>query len=334
MKLPNFLDEKLTRFYYELGKNNAAKLRQNLTSSYKNNSGQSVSLINSKSDSTIYAISRMPATYVVIHSLIETLIEQGLIDRNPQTIADFGSGTGSGFFACKQFFKDSQIFLFERDKNMKEIFNVLSNNECVVNDLSISDSNFDKILSKFPDFDLTLSSYVLSEMTEKDRAVALKNILSKTKKYFLLIDTGTPKVYEMMLKLKQTAEEVGFKVVAPCKCDKCTLNDDYCQFYARLERSFALRESKQAKESYEDEKYFYLLFEKKDSLGDKTADAISENDENFRIIRRPVFGEGKVELVICGKNGVTRKVITKKNKQLYKAIKKSKINDLIKIVWK
>ena len=51
---------------------------------------------------------------------------------------------------------------------------------------------------------------------------------------------------------------MGFCVVAPCMCEKCGLINDYCQFYARVERSSLHKLAKAGALSYEDEKYFYL----------------------------------------------------------------------------
>ena len=99
---------------------------------------------------------------------------------------------------------------------------------------------------------------------------------------------------------------------------KCTLKGDYCQFYARVERSAIHKQIKEASLSYEDEKYFYLLIQKDDVITDKN-----------RVLRRPRFAPNMIEHTLCTDGGVIKKIYTKKDKELFKSAKKTDINGLI-----
>ena len=95
MQLPLYLQEKVNKLYSELKSGELEKTQKNLTSKYKNETGESKSLISSKQDGLLYAISRMPATYAVIYTLISQLAEQGFISEI-DSVLDVGAGTGAG----------------------------------------------------------------------------------------------------------------------------------------------------------------------------------------------------------------------------------------------
>lgn len=311
MILPQWLQDKVNELYLSMNKKILTETRENLTKRYKEQTGQGKLLIENKNDSMLYAISRMPATFSVIYTLMRDLSSQNLLG-DITTVLDVGSGTGAGYFALKEFDENLSIDLIERDKNMIDVFKALTDG---LVDVSVGDIRGFKSKTKT---DLVISSYVLSELGEDDRKTALKNLMNASNGYVLVVDTGTPKTYEFMMDLKRFANGSGWHVVAPCMHEECALKNDYCQFFARVERSSLHRLAKDATLSYEDEKYFYLL--------------ISKDDKEItgeRIIRRPVIKEGSVSLVLCGKTGVENKMFTKKNKDEFKRAKKSKINQII-----
>ena len=311
MILPQWLQDKVNGLYHDLDKKTLVETRENLTNRYKSQTGQNKSLIESKTDSLLYAISRMPATFSVVYSLVRNLASQGLI-CDVSSVLDVGSGTGAGYFALKELDESLEIDLVERDRNMVEIFKTLTDRTVEVH---LADAS--TFVAENP-ADLVMTSYVLSEMTEDVRNRTFDNLAKSSNKYVLVIDTGTPKTYADMMKLKDYAKKSGWKVVAPCMLDKCPLVDDYCQFYARVERSSLHKLAKGGSLSYEDEKYFYLLFAREDF-----------EVEGLRVIRRPVIKENNVSLVLCSSSGVETRVFTKKNKEMFKKAKKAKINEII-----
>lgn len=311
MNLPQEVKEKIDSLIVGHDLANLKRTRELLTDRYKTQTGNSVSKIKDSNDSLVYAISRMSATYVVIKTLLENLKAQGFFGDN-QVIFDIGSGTGAGYLAISESFKDAQIELFERDDNMRAMAKQLINKEA--NNLDIAKQQPSGVS------DLTICSYVLSEMQETDRIKAVSNML-ETSNMLLLIDTGTPETYKEFMEIKNYAIENGYQVLAPCMTKNCTLADDYCQFYARVERTGIQRNLKNAELSYEDEKYFYLLIAKKEVC--KTI------QDKSRVIRRPVYEQNRVKLVVCDKDGSHLKIVAKNEKEKYKMSRKIKINELL-----
>ncbi len=316
MRISKELEEKIYSLYLSFKESSLADARENLTNKYKSNNSSGKSLIENRQESSLYAVTRMPATFVVLKTLVSDLIEQGHL-QNILSAIDIGAGTGAGYFALSDCYDKIDIELVERDNNMLFVLNNLIPNSKITK----SDIVKDNINLKA---DLIMSSYVLNELAEEDRINVLKKMLEMSNKYVLLVDSGTPKTYESMMKLKEKIKEFRAKVVAPCMTDICPLKNDYCQFYARVERSSLLRQSKSAFLPYEDEKYFYLLIEKQTENESDKDDA-----ENIRVIRRPIIKPNAIEIVTCTYYGVVKQIVTKKDKEKFKHAKKIKINELL-----
>ena len=320
MALLESVKDKIKNLFFELGKGKVLKVQKNLTYKYKNKTGESKPLIEDLSDSGIYAISRMPATNEVLCSLFKTLISQNILDKNLKSIIDVGAGTGAGYFAIKDYFENAELTFVENNKNMIDVFKKLTEYENIIHEDILNFESEEK-------YNLVLSSYVLSEMTEFDRVNAVCKLFNLSNKYVLLVDAGTPSIYEQYMNIKGICKKFGFKVIAPCKNEMCPLKNDYCQFYARVERSSVHKLAKDAIQSYEDEKYFYLLFEKIENNGENV-----DYEDLARVIRRPIIKKNLVELKVCASGGVKNVAITKKDKEKFKMARKIKINEQMK-VW-
>lgn len=312
MVLPAHIQQKVNELFIGLNKEKLISKRENLTQKYKTNQAINKSVFESREDSVVYAISRMPSTYAVIYTLLNDLLKQNKIQAI-DSVMDIGSGTGAGYFATDELFDDIKISLYERDKNMIDVFDDFETG-VKVKKFDILKDNIDQKA------DLIMSNYVFSELDEQGRKTALEKMLESSNRYVLIVDTGTPRTYENFMKLKKYVVDRGFNVVAPCCSDKCGLKNDYCQFYARVERSSLLKMSKSAELSYEDEKYFYLLIDKNV--------AIHENNER-RVIRRPQIKTNFVELKLCSEFGVLDEKFTKKDKISYQRARKIKINEIM-----
>lgn len=313
MILPSDVQEKVNNLFVGLNKKTLLSGREELTNKYKSGQAINKSVIESKQDGIVYAISRMPATFAVIYSLLETLINQGKIE-NISSIIDIGSGTGAGFFASRELFGDAEISLFEREKNMIDVFDKFETGVKV----NLFDFMRDEINLKA---DLVMTNYVFSELSEEGRKIALTKMLNSSNRFVLIVDTGTPRTYENFMRVKKWAIESGYNISAPCMSEKCGLKNDYCQFFARVDRSSLQKLAKNGELTYEDEKYFYLLIDKNlNSAGDDVLE---------RVIRRPILKTNFVELKVCSSKGVIQKTITKKDKVAYQRAKKVKVNEIL-----
>ena len=313
MILPENVRKKLGDFFAGQNKTSLIDSRESLTFKYKTNQAVNKSVFESQQDSMVYAISRMPATFGVLYTLLSDLLKQNKLEKI-ESVIDIGAGTGAGFFACSEVLGDVDISLFERDKHMIDVFSMF--------ETGVSVNKFDLMRDEISvKADLVMSSYVFSELSESGRVNALKKMLDASNRFVLVVDTGTPRTYENFMKLKKMVYDMGYVVSAPCMSQKCGLKNDYCQFYARVERSGLMKLAKSATLSYEDEKYFYLLIDKK---FEKNNDC-----EEGRVIYRPKLTTNFVELKLCSRNGVELKNITKKDKCLYKKARKININEII-----
>lgn len=312
MILPVDVQQKVNEMFVGLNKEVLTQKREQLTLKYKTNEAVNKSVFETSDDSAVYAISRMPATYAVVYTLLNDLIKQNKL-KEISSVSDIGSGTGAGFFACREIFEDIRVSLYERDSKMIQIFDRF--------ETGVKVQKFDFLKDKISEkSDLVMSNYVFSELNEEGRRLSLQKMMDSSNKYVLIVDTGTPRTYENFMKLKKLALEQGYKIIAPCLSEKCGLKNDYCQFFARVERSSLLKLSKSASLSYEDEKYFYLLIAK---------DSIDFESKDRRVIRRPQIKTNFVELKLCTSDGVVDEKFTKKDKLAFKKASKIKINELM-----
>ena len=123
MILPVQIQQKVNELFVGLNKEKLISKREQLTLKYKTSQAVNKSVFDSREDSAVYAISRMPSTFAVIYTLINDLLKQDKI-KNIGSVIDIGSGTGAGYFACKELFDDVSVSLFERDKfliNLKQV---------------------------------------------------------------------------------------------------------------------------------------------------------------------------------------------------------------------
>ena len=138
-----------------------------------------------------------------------------------------------------------------------------------------------------------------------------------------MIEPGTPNSYQKMMQDRDNLLAKGFHLVLPCPhSEKCGLENDYCNFTVRVNRTKLSKNIKDGVLGYEDEKYFYLIFAK---------------DNNFfhcnsMVLRKPIFAKNHIELKLCNKNGEVGKcVVTKNNKKQYSQVKKIKHGDILDI---
>jgi ribosomal protein RSM22 (predicted rRNA methylase) len=138
----------------------------------------------------------------------------------------------------------------------------------------------------------------------------------------VIIEPGTPAGYQRILKIRDILIQKGAKLIAPCPhAALCPLKaPDWCHFFARIERSSLHRRIKNGELNYEDEKFSYLIFTK------ENVTSLFES----RILRHPKINKGHVNVTLCSNNKeIIQEIITKKNKEKYKNIKKCDWGDTI-----
>ncbi len=177
----------------------------------------------------------------------------------------------------------------------------------------ISNSNFNEKA------DVIVASYMLNEIKDDKKLQVLEKIWNNVNKILFIIEPGTPENYNNIMKYRDYLIKNGGCIVAPCPHqNKCELSEnDWCHFTCRVERSKLHKYVKDAESPFEDEKFTYIIVSKENISIAKS-----------RILRHPEISKGYLKLKLCTTDsGIKEKVISKKEKELYKIARKKVAGD-------
>ena len=259
-----------------------------------------------------YVSARMPATYAVMQQCLQVISK----DFSPKSLLDLGAGPGTVALAALDLWHELKTAtLVEHHPAMnrfsKGFFDSL--------DLQTTFEHLQKdILSFSPtkEYDLVTLGYVLGELDQEQQLSVLTKAWNATKEFLIITMPGTPHDYQILMFARDFLIKNKRHVIAPCPHhNKCPLQEtlDWCHFSVRLHRTQSHKHAKQGALSYEDEKFSYLIVNKK------------EAGQNFaRIVRKPIKRPGHILFDLCTPEGLKRKTVTKSQKDIYKdASKKS-----------
>ena len=283
-------------------------IASSITEQYKNGSGKGNDLISSELASKVYAVYRLPATYSAFGEALKHTLE--LYDQNIDSVIDVGAGSGSASLTVSHLLPNIKNFtLLERNKYMMEIGKTLHNFNYINYDLSRDNLDIKA--------ELVMSSYVLNELDQNSRINAINKMWNMTNKMMLIVEPGTPEGFSLIREIRDYLISIGAYVIAPCTHVGICLNT-WCHFSTRVSRSKLHKDLKGGDAPYEDEKYSYIAFSKKETTPCKN-----------RILRHPQINPGFVELEVCTKEGFKRIKYSKKDKELFKKARKSNAGDSI-----
>ena len=251
-----------------------------------------------------YVFTRFPATY----SVCLKLFNQYLSTTSINSILDWGCGVGTASLALSQIFKNLEYFLVEQDALAKNYAEQFLKHFFPSNSLHTS----------IPDnIDLSVFSYSLGEVESWE--IILDEIWPKTE-YLLIIEPGTPKHFDNLLKIRNYMLLKGAHIWGPCCHTKeCPLlKNDWCHFGLKVERSKDHRLLKDAKLGYEQEAYSYLFFAKKPVTPDFG-----------RIVSKPRIHGGHINLKLCNQEGEIVNKIFGRSMHEYKYLKKKQWGDCV-----
>lgn len=297
-----------------------SRARENLSNKYKNNKGfYKDKIIDSDIEIMAYILSRLPATFNVS---MNVLSKYDFSDC--KSLLDLGSGPGTVIFACIEYINSlEKITSVERENLFIQRFKqIISNSNIpVLQNTKIYNKDILDIDS-IENHDLITCSYVLNELSENKQNDLINKIYKKSDKYIILIEPGTPIGYKNIINARTELIKAGCNIIAPCPHNNtCPLtHDDWCHFKQRLERTGYQRFLKNAQESYEDEKFSYLIASKKDIT--------NSNFDERRIIRHPQIHKGHIDFKLCTNEGLKEITISKKDDN-YKESKKKEWGELI-----
>ena len=289
------------------------KESKSISKKYRENDGKGKKLVTKKTEALAYAISRMPATYCAVYSVLSQCLKK--YKQNINTVLDVGAGTGAVTWAINNFVDSKKITCLEREDEMRKIGSQLMNKHIKNVQWEACDLTQSEIQQKA---DLVITSYVINELTEADRQKAIIKMWNATNGVLVIIEPGTPEGFSHILQARKLLLEQGANIVAPCTHNnECAVGkDDWCSFYTRVARSKMQKQAKKGELGYEDEKFSYIAFSKT---------PINRNEAV--ILRHPQINSGYVKVKLCSENGIQEKTFSKKNKELYKRIKKMDAGD-------
>ena len=321
MQIPNLLEYAIEK---ETEKYNIKDLKEaalNLSKRYMEKKRNGETFLKTDLDTISYSVIRMPATYSAIRTCLEKIKE--LNDFEIKSLLDIGSGTGAAEWAVNDVFEVNNIVCLEREQAMRELSKKYFSYSDEFKNIEFIDADIvnEKLnISK----DLCILSYIINELSKENRLKVIDKVLSCTNKILLIVEPGTPEGFYNVKMLRDYLYEKGYEIIAPCtgfngRCD--IKEDDWCASSVRVQRTKVHKYLKDADVGFEDEKFSYIAIN------------VSKNklniEKNFkRILRHPKIQNGRIEVKTCMQGEIKEEVITKKNKEDFKALKKKKIGDI------
>ena len=314
MEMPVILKQKLEKLASEQRRDTIKKSAEKISFRYRNEIKRGQALIKGGTDAVAYAVSRMPATFGALSLVLEQTA--ALPDFSPETMIDVGSGTGSAVWAASGFFNLKEIICLERSPDMRAIGKELTESAKGFFSAPPVWRDFDLLRDSLPQADLVTAGYVLNEPDERERPAALLKLWEATRNALVLVEPATPESFRQVMIYRKILIEAGAFIAAPCP-HQSECKNEWCHFGCRVARSKLHRIAKNGKAPFEDEKFCYLIATR------RKYDTVLP-----RVLRRPVIETGKVTLSLCTAQGITEKIFSKKDGDVYKAARKAKWADI------
>lgn len=337
MNLPKEILDKLIEMSYKINKKEIAKDFRVISDRYIGEKNGD-SLLNKDSEAIAYAIARMPATYSATYMACMYTFEMlnMVSEEKYNMLIDVGAGTGAASLAISEQIDLESILCLEREDAMialgKKLF-AESENEAIKNakwekfDINTyKEANVNNEGMK--NADIIITSYMLNEFSDDKVLEVIDKLWMMTNKVLIIVEPGTPKDYKRIMEIKEYLTRKDGTIIAPCtNCSKCELpENDWCNFSCRVERTKIQKDVKLGDVPYEDEKFTYLAISKEKY-------DFKDNDM-ARIIRHPIIKANIIEVKLCQRGTIINKIFTKKDKEMYKKMRKAKVGDLCALVQK
>ncbi len=272
-------------------------------------------------DRLAYAAVRVPATFAAMRAVLAELRRRAP-GFAPHSLLDLGSGPGTALWSAWETCEHlDAVTHVDRDPGMGHLGERLLEGSAVARRVRSTWRTFDLVAHGAEEqvralgaHDLVLFGYLLNELPEERRAAAIDAAWDVTAGALVIVEPGTPAGTARVLAARSQLMARGAVVAAPCPHGaKCPLPpDDWCHFGARLNRSSVQRRFKQGSLGYEDEKYAYVALTR--GAADRCV---------ARVLRRPRIEKGHVTLHLCEREGVRTTVVTRRDREGFRAARKA-----------
>ena len=317
MKIPELLENAIEEKLNHVKLTELKQYASRLSEKYMHQERTGDTLLDTELEALAYSIMRMPATYGAVYTALKNTLER--IDGNIQSVLDIGAGTGAATWAISELLETKNMKCFEREQVMLELGKAFMSQNPKLKDIlwdymDIVEDNLDVKA------DLVVTSYMLNEIKPENRKSVIDKLIKSSNHIVLMIEPGTPEGLKNIKEVQKIGIDNGLHIIAPCTFQGiCPLpDDDWCHSIVRMERTKVHKVLKNADLPYEDEKFSYIAISKE-----------NYNNMGIRILRHPMIEKGKVTLKVCHNGKIEEMVVTKKDKELFKMVKKKKCGDLI-----
>ncbi|MFM8939252.1 MAG: small ribosomal subunit Rsm22 family protein, partial [Phenylobacterium sp.] len=222
-------------------------------------------LVREEADALAYAMARTPATYAAtLRALAEVLALRP--NLAPTRLLDAGAGPGGGGWAAVETCPSlTSVVRLDHSAAFLDLAEDLAaaGPSPLAGAVRIQADLADPALEP-PEADLVLAAYALTEIPARDLDAVVNRLWRATRETLVIVEPGSPEAWRRGLDLRQALMRAGARLIGPCPHDSaCPLRaPDWCHFAQRLPRSRAHRRAKGGTASFEDEKFFWLAFER------------------------------------------------------------------------
>ena len=287
-----------------------------ISDKYRSEKGNGSRIVTDSTETTAYSAVRMPATFGAVSAALSYAKE--CADIEIRSLIDVGAGTGAAAWAFAEIFDEAErVICLEREASMSCFGRYLMEEggfpaEYFWKEFDISSN---EITDKA---DLVTASYMLNELNEKSRTIAVEKLWKAAEKMLLIVEPGTMAGYRNIIKARELLISMGAKIAAPCPAEcACLLpENDWCHFTVRVARTKLHKALKGGDVPYEDEKFCYIAAVRGEAKPCKN-----------RILRHPKIESGKITLRLCSGESIAEQIVTKKNGDLFKKARKADCGD-------
>jgi ribosomal protein RSM22 (predicted rRNA methylase) len=299
----------------------AAQAVERLITNYRGTTPTDAPVLRDRSDVAAYAAYRMPATFEAVRSVLAAL-RAAAPEWAPATHTDIGGGTGAASWAVAEAWEEEapRTTVLDWAEPALALGRELAAASGVpaLRAAQWQRSRISAAL-RIESTDLVTVSYVLKELTAKDRAAVVTEA-ARAAQAVVIVEPGTPDGYARVIEARDRLIEAGLTVAAPCPHSAaCPIEpgSDWCHFAARVSRSSLHRQVKGGSLPYEDEKFSYVA-----------AVRFPATPAPARVTRKPQIRKGLVLLDLCTKpQELRRETVTKRHGPLYKAARDTEWGD-------
>jgi hypothetical protein len=282
----------------------------------KHNTIKSPSILYGSKESIAYVVHRLPSIYGVLYKIMAE-IRKRKPNWNPKEMLDFGTGPGTSIYTSKIFFPSiDSIMAVEPSSDMMNTAIQL------MNETTNKQITWRRFLNENMDrqFDLVVASYVLNELvTAADRSRIVRSLFKMTNGILILVEPGTPMGFDLIREARSIVlESRDATIISPCPHDApCPMSEkSWCHFSVRSDRlPFQKNFNKDMTQGFGDEKYSYVVIEKKGAIKESKDEIVKRSKSFSRILYTPRMNGGHTIMDLCTKDGAFKERVTVTRKE-------------------